>query len=173
MRRLTIFLLLLSSGVSVKQSLTEGNVASSKSDNSSAKVKFDFKAEYFDGQPEFVEVNCFLYNGGVDTIYLLTSTCDGIQYALQYNTSMSIWPTLNCNSSYPMVEKIPPKGSLNFKSHFRILKKTDHIDLNFKLKAIEKGLDVSKLSLTDVYNDKLFPVIELLGPTRTIKPTTR
>jgi hypothetical protein len=137
-------------------------------------VKFDFVAEYFDGEPEFTEVNCFLYNKSRDTVYFLTSTCDGIQYALQYDTSkFLIWPTLNCNVSNPMMEKIPPKRKINFKSHFRILNKTDHIYLGFKLKKVDKTLDVSKLSLPDVYNDKLFPAIELLGPTRTIKQTVK
>jgi hypothetical protein len=61
------------------------------------------------------KLNCSLLNNNKDTVYLLTRTCDGLIYHLQFDTSrFDLFPLRYCNASFPVIEKLPPDSVLKF-----------------------------------------------------------
>src|SRR5688572_3060796 len=79
------------------------------SDSQKQGVQFRFTAI---NDPEFqslIKVSATLYNSTVDTIYFLSTSCDGRQYSLQYDTlTFDLVPFLQCTVNYPIIDKIPP-----------------------------------------------------------------
>ena len=120
-------------------------------DNNKDQVQFDFKANYINTNT--IEITASLYNDNSDTVYLLTSTCDGMQYSLQYDTlKFILTPFLNCNASYPSIAKISPKGHIEFKAQFRCKLKEREISLGFDFYQVEKSFDLTKIKLYNIYN---------------------
>ena len=119
--------------------------------NNKDKVQFDFKANYINTIT--IDITASLYNDNTDTVYFLASTCDGMQYSLQYDTSKFILkPFLNCNASFPTIAKIPPKGHIDFKAQFRHKLKESGITLGFDFYQVEKSFDLAKIKLYNIYN---------------------
>ncbi len=82
-------------------------------------IRFDFKVARINNFKETIEITATLFNDNTDTAYFLSSTCDGEQYSLRYDTSKFVLtPFLNCNRSIPKIIKIAPKGHHDFQAHF-------------------------------------------------------
>lgn len=121
--------------------------------SSSDNVRFDFKATNMVKFKKTIEINATLFNDNSDTIYFLTSSCDGTQYSLEYDTTkLFLTPVMNCNASFPMIGEIPPKGKLNFDAHFSFKEKVTSIKLGFDFYRIDKSFDLTKIELHDVYH---------------------
>jgi len=128
------------------------NESASPIKNSSDNVRFDFKASNMVNFKETIEINATLFNDNLDTIYFMTSSCDGMQYSLEYDTTkFDLTPFMHCNVSYPMIGKIPPNGKLDFDAHFRFKEKATSIKLGFDFYRIDKSFDLRKIKLHDVY----------------------
>jgi hypothetical protein len=105
-------------------------------------IKFDFRVEKLSEYKETIKIYGTLHNPNADTVYLLTLSCDGMQYSLQYDSiKFFLSPMILCNASWPIVAKIPPKGKLDFTAHFKILGKSNEIKLGFDLYELEKWFD--------------------------------
>jgi hypothetical protein len=116
-------------------------------------VRFDFKATNMVNFKKTIEINATLFNDNSDTIYFLTSSCDGMQYSLEYDTTkLFLTPFMNCNASFPMIEKIPPKGKLDFDAHFSFREKVTSINLGFNFYRVDRSFDLIKIKLYDVYH---------------------
>ena len=116
-------------------------------------VRFDISARRINTFAETIEINATLSNNNIDTIYFLTSTCEGEQYSLRYDTAKYILtPFMNCNASYPKLQKISPKGQYNFLAHFHFNGKETKIKLGFDFYPIAKSIDLSKIALGDIHN---------------------
>jgi hypothetical protein len=82
-------------------------------------IHFAFKAERINTFKESIEIKATLYNDNVDTVYFLTSSCDGEQYSLRYDTTkFELTPFMECNVSFTRLGKIAPKGRYYFQSIF-------------------------------------------------------
>jgi hypothetical protein len=126
--------------------------ASIKSKNITG-VRFDISASRLDVFKETIKIKATLFNNNVDTIYFLTSTCDGEQYSLRYDTAKFISsPFINCNASYPRIQKIAPKGQYDFLAHFHSIRKETKINLGFDFYIVDKSIDLSKISLDKIHN---------------------
>ena len=117
-------------------------------------IRFDFWAVKLSQFKETIKIYGALYNPNADTVYILTTSCDGMQYSLQYDsTKFNLTPFLLCNASWPIIAKIPPEGKLDFTAHFKILNKSDEIKLGFDLYEVEKSFDINKTSLKILYRN--------------------
>lgn len=117
-------------------------------------IKFDFRAEKLSKFNETIKIYGTLFNPNKDTVYFLTTSCNGIQYCLRYDSTLfSAEPFILCNASWPIVDKIPPNGKLDFTAHLKALGKVKEIKLGFSLYEVESSFDLNdpKLSLHSVY----------------------
>lgn len=125
-------------------------------------IRFDFTAARINTYKETIEIKASLFNDNTDTVYFLSSSCDGEQYSLHYDTAKFVLtPFLNCNTSFPQLVKIAPKGQFNFQAHFRCSSKEAKMKLGFDFYYVDKSLDLNKITLADIHrrNEKEQTVI--------------
>lgn len=100
-----------------------------------------------------IEVNATLYNNYTDTVYFLSSTCDGILYSLRFDMSKFVLRHfLLCNASFPSLLKIAPNGKYEFSAYFDVENKESKIKLGFDFYKVDKAIDIDKLSLSEIHD---------------------
>jgi hypothetical protein len=154
MTRQILFLIILTIGLSCssdrKESKAELSVAGSNKSEIKVKenISFDFSVERINTFQETIEIKASLFNNNIDTVYFLSSTCDGEQYSLRYDTAKFVLtPFMNCNGSYPIIIKITPKGQHDFQAHFKCSSKEPKIKLGFDFFSIDKSFDLTNKNL--------------------------
>ncbi len=126
---------------------------STKANKENENVLFDFSATRVDSFKETIEIKAYLYNNSSDTISFLTTTCDGEQYLLQYDTlKFRLKPFMNCNASYPRIQRINPKEKYEFLAHFGASSDETKIRIGFDFYQVDKSFDLKKISLNDIIN---------------------
>ena len=114
-------------------------------------VTFDFTVKKIDTIESKIKINASLLNRNSDTVYFLTSSCDGLQYSLQYDSSkFTLAPFLNCEFSRKIIAKIAPHDKLNFVTYFSNIKSTT-IQLGFDFYKVDKLFDVKNISLFNIH----------------------
>lgn len=114
-------------------------------------IRFDFTAERINTFKETIEIKASLFNDNIDTVCFLSSSCDGEQYSLCYDTAKFVLtPFINCNASYPRLMKIAPKGQYDFQAHFRCSSKETKIKLGFDFYSVDKSLDLTNKKLGEI-----------------------
>ena len=158
MTRQILFLIILTLGLSYNSGgqENESELTVTGSDRTETKVKenirFDFSAGRINTFQETIEIKASLFNDNADTVYFLTSSCDGEQYSLRYDTTKFVLtPFMNCNASFPRLMKIAPKGQYDFQAHFRCSSKETKIKLGFDFYSVDKSLDLNKITLADIH----------------------
>jgi hypothetical protein len=115
-------------------------------------IRFDFSAGRINTFKETIEIKATLFNDNADTVYFLSSSCDGEQYSLRYDSSKFILtPFLNCYVSYPTVFKISPKAKHEFQAHFRCNSKVTKIKLGFDFYSVDKTFELRNKNLGDIF----------------------
>lgn len=133
-------------------------------------IRFDFSAERINTFKETVEIKATLFNDNEDTVYFLSSSCDGEQYSLKYDTAKFVLTSfLNCNASFPILLKIAPKGQYEFQAHFRCRSNVTKIKLGFDFYSVDKSVDLNKISLADIHHRKETEQIIIWADEKTIK----
>ena len=115
-------------------------------------IRFNFSANRINPLKEYInlKIKATIFNDKSDTIYFLTTTCDGEKYSVHYDTSkFELVSLINCNASNPVVRKITPKGHYDFYVDFRDTTKEDSIKLGFDLYLVSKYFKVTN----DNWND--------------------
>lgn len=120
-----------------------------------ANIQFDFSAKHIKSHKNryvrdaTIEINASLFNNNKDTTYFLSSSCDGDQYSLKYDSSkFNLTPYMVCNASFPVVQSIPPKGHYNFQAHFSSHNNQTKIKLGFDFYLVDKSFDINNKHLT-------------------------
>lgn len=146
--------LILIYGIHLKPNRIEGSSVSSRyplKNNGSAKpenIRFDFTAKRIINYGESIEVVGSLINENADTVYFLSTTCDGEQYSLQFDTTQfDLTPFLLCNASFPKVIEIPPHGHHDFTAHFRATSHETKIKLGFDFYSVDKSFRINNQNL--------------------------
>jgi hypothetical protein len=169
MTRQILFLIILTLGLSCipgrQENQVEHNVGDSDVtqlgfvgiDKTQEKVKenirFDFTVGRINTFKETIEIKASLFNDNTDTVYFLSSSCDGEQYSLRYDTAKFVLtPFMNCNASYPRLMKIAPKGKYDFQAHFRCSSNETKIKLGFDFYSVDKSVGMDKITLADVHS---------------------
>lgn len=158
MTRQILILIILTLGLSCNSGGQENKseLAVTGSNMTETKVKenirFDFSVGRINTFEETIEIKASLFNDNADTVYFLSSSCDGEQYSLRYDTAKFVLhPFMNCNASYPRLMKIAPKGKYDFQAHFRCNSKETKIKLGFDFYSVDKSLDLNKITLADIH----------------------
>jgi len=111
-------------------------------------IRFDFTATFMDSFKETIEIRATLFNDNADTVYFLSTTGDGPQYSLQYDTSkFELTPFGIGNANFVSKEKIKPKGQYYFKAHFRYKVTVTKIKLGFDFYKVDKSFNLEKFNL--------------------------
>ena len=137
----------------VDQEVTQLGFVSSNNTNKKVKekIRFDFTVGRINTFENAIEIKASLFNDNEDTIYFLSSSCDGEQYSLRYNKSKFILtPFINCNSTYPRLMKIAPKGQYNFQAHYRCANKETKIKLGFDFYSVDKSFNLKNKNVKDI-----------------------
>ncbi len=157
MTRQILFLIILTAGFSCNSSWQKNKIEANVigSDNTEIKAKenirFDFSVGRINTFQETIEIKASLFNDNEDTVYFLSSSCDGEQYSLLYDTAKFVLtPFMNCNGSFPRLMKIAPKGQYDFQAHFRCSSKETKIKLGFDFYSVDKSFDLSNKNLGDI-----------------------
>jgi hypothetical protein len=156
MTRQILILIILTLGLSFisgRQSKAELNVVGSDKIDIKAKenIRFDFSAVRINTFQETIEIKASLFNDNIDTVYFLSSTCEGEQYSLRYDTSKFVLtPFKNCNASFPKLMKIAPKGQYDFQAHFSCSSKEAKVKLGFDLYSVDESIDLKNKNLGDI-----------------------
>lgn len=157
MTRQILFLIILTSGLSchsgIQKSKAKLKVTGSDKTEINAKenIRFDFSAVRLINFQETIEIKASLFNDNIDTVYFLSSTCEGEQYSLHYDTAkFELTPFLNCNASYPIIIKIAPKGQHNFQAHFRLRSQETKIYLGFDFYSVDRSFKLPDKHLGDI-----------------------
>lgn len=117
----------------------------------SKNIRFDFKAI---NKPGFhtvyksFEVTGTLFNDNPDTAYFLTTTCDGPQYSLRFDTAQfESDPQVLCVASWPMVKKIPPNGKYDFQAFMKSKTPATKIILGFDFYEVDSSFNVDSFDI--------------------------
>jgi hypothetical protein len=154
MTRQILILIILTLGLSRisgrQKSKAELNVAGSdKLDiRANENIRFDFSSVRINTFQETIEIKASLFNDNIDTVYFLSSTCDGEQYSLRYDTAKFVLtPFKNCNASFPRLMKIAPKGQYDFQAYFSCSSKEAKVKLGFDLYSVDESFDLKNKNL--------------------------
>lgn len=91
-----------------------------------------------------ISVNATLHNPYADTVYFLSTSCDGLPYLLQMDTTkFTVHPRILCNASWPVVVKIPPAGKLDFIAYLSSRKKENELKLGFDFYEVGPSFDTN------------------------------
>jgi hypothetical protein len=116
---------------------------------------FSFSTKHLSNDKNQIEIMGLLFNHNSDTLYFLSSSCDGTQYSLQFDsTKFTMNPRLDCFTSWPVIQKIPPNKSFAFSSYFKLKSNENKIKLGFDLYVIPKAFDLKSVKLRQIYNRK-------------------
>jgi hypothetical protein len=118
-------------------------------------IQFDFSAKQIKSKKNIyvpdgtIEINATLLNNNKDTTYFLSSSGNGDQYCLKYDTSnFNLTPLIVGNASFPVVQRIAPKGHYNFQAHFNSHNNQTKIKLGFDFYLVDKSFDINNKHLT-------------------------
>lgn len=116
-------------------------------------IKFDFRATRTKSTDNVAIVYATLYNPNPDTVYFLSTSCDGIQYDLEFDRQQfDNAPGILCNASWPIILKIPPMGKLDFVAGIKILQPADEIKLGFDFRETGSSFDTPEESISLRYH---------------------
>ncbi|MBL7747373.1 MAG: hypothetical protein JNM19_08115 [Chitinophagaceae bacterium] len=99
-----------------------------------------------------ITVNATLHNPYADTVYFLSTSCDGLPYSLQLDTAkFTASARFVCNASWPVILKIPPAGKLDFAAYLTSRKKENELKLGFDFYEVGPSFDTNVQGL-NVHN---------------------
>lgn len=119
--------------------------------NNEGNIKFDFSLSNKSSVKGGIKVKASLLNQGSETVYLLTTTCDGEQHALQFDSvNFDLIPLILCKASRPKVVKIAPGAQHNFYAHFKSKAMAKNLKLGFDFTAVDASFDINSASVADI-----------------------
>lgn len=100
-----------------------------------------------------ISVDAKLFNGGADTVYFLTWTCDGLADDFVYDTSeLAVFHNLMCNASFPEIDTIAPAKAVYIKAAFSFTHKPlSKVNLGYAFNRVAKRFDPDNPMHMDAY----------------------
>ena len=131
------------------------NNKTTKSQSLKDSVLFYFTAK-LDKSSKQIKVNATLENVSQDTIYFLSSSCDGEQYSLKYDTKLLFQEVFfHCNANWSVIMKIAPKEKHIFNSYFSSKQKLKSLELSFDFFKVDKDFQLIKKNKLNIHNRPL------------------
>jgi hypothetical protein len=117
-------------------------------------VRFDFTASRLIEQPDIIEVKAWLINDLADTVYYVSTSCNGEQYALEFDTvKYTVIPLMDCDVDTSVVRIIPPLSRHTFEARLRASTKDERIRLGFDFFRTQKGTTVTGMTSDRIYGN--------------------
>lgn len=121
--------------------------------NPAGNVSFDYTATRLDKSNHMIEIKASLVNDNNDTLYFITTSCNGEQYSLVFDTlKYRVEPLVECNAVVPIIKRIPPKGRFTFQAKLKTTALDEKIRLGFDLFKAERGTSFSERSFNEIHN---------------------
>ena len=181
--RLSFFLLINVLTLSCSTNNAKSNTATNKKkiDSLTQNVKFNFSAKYVTDYNNltdadtlfklmnqlmsrnsknlpphnFFQVHASLFNNNADTIYFLTSTCNGCQDFLKYDsTKFELSPLYMCNASFVVIKKIAPKSEYDFNGYFTSKEMETKINLCLDFYRVDKSFSIKNMHVSNLYRER-------------------
>ncbi|WP_421751034.1 hypothetical protein [Croceimicrobium sp.] len=109
-----------------------------------------------DKSQRLLKVECSLLNNTSDTIYFLTTTCNGYRYSLRYNEqNFELYEMIRCRNSDTYVQELSPGIPLSFVCYLREVEKNVVIKLGFDLYKVESNSLFVDTMRYSIFNRKL------------------
>lgn len=91
-----------------------------------------------------IYANCKIYNSGKDTFYFYTMSCYGWLQDFVLDTSkIQPWINISCCTSSPIIKKIAPKSSFEFKASFDLKDPNyKNIELSYSICPVSSNFNV-------------------------------
>jgi hypothetical protein len=127
--------------------------------DSKSRIRFDFKVNTSSDRKikDAFGIEGILYNNTSDTLYFLTTTCDGMQYSLQFDSDkFSLAPTIICNATFDKIEKIAPKSQFHFSANLINKTKEKMIRLGYDFYEVDRRFKLSKNERRNIHNRPFF-----------------
>jgi hypothetical protein len=127
--------------------------------DSKSRIRFDFKVNTSGGKKikDAFGIDGTLYNNTSDTLYFLTTTCDGMQYSLQFDSDkFSLAPTIMCNVTFDKIEKIAPKSQFHFSANLINRTMEKMIRLGYDFYEVDRRFKLSQNERIDIHNRSFF-----------------
>ena len=106
-------------------------------------IQFNFSNKDLGNNQFLIEAS--LYNLRQDTVYFLSSTCEGDQYLIvAKNQKIQFLPKMSCNSSFPTINKIAPQSYYKFQTTIALSDKRNSLTLGFDFREVSKNFDLKK-----------------------------
>jgi len=146
-KKLSVLLLL--GGLLIMTS-SSGNHPNKIASNRLTYLRFDFTITNV--TEKGMVVNAQLINTGKDTVYFLTESCLGDLYFFEYDTAQfSAVPKILCNTSWPLMHKIPPASVYSFESAFQRKVSSKKIKLGFDFYKVDRDFPVKNMNPGSVH----------------------
>jgi hypothetical protein len=115
-------------------------------------VTFSFSAKFISYDKSQIEINGLLFNHNLDTLYFLSSSCDGPEHLLRFDSTKFLPnPPVLCYKAHPIIQKIPPNKTFAFSSYFLLKSNESKIKLGVDLYVISKSFDIKSVNLSEIY----------------------
>lgn len=89
---------------------------------------------------------CRITNTGRDTIYYLSTTCNGLSAYSLVEPAFYIFNEVNCNMSWDVIQSLPPKESYAFRIHIMPKKGSAKPNrINLDLVCVDRMIDEQKV----------------------------
>lgn len=116
-------------------------------------IRFAFRADPANAATASFAIHATLCNNHTDTAYFLSTTCEGEQYSLRYDTSkFELTPSIVCNITHPKIIKIAPKEQHSFSTYFRSKNVANNIKLGFDFYAVDRSFKLEDAKQIKIYN---------------------
>ena len=125
-------------------------------------VKFNYTIDtsYFEKEGKYYILDCRLYNGNEDTLYIYTESCFEWELSFDYDTSkIGLYQRIYCEKSIPIIKPIPPKSDLKFKADFFVKdRNTKNVKVHYYIYQVDANFDlknkdsIKKLEKKIIYN---------------------
>jgi hypothetical protein len=117
-------------------------------------VRFDFTASRLVDQPDIVEVKGWLINDLSDTVYYITTSCNGEQNSLVLDTiKYSVVPLWDCEVDEAIIKAIPPLGQYTFEAKLRSTSTEERIRVGFDFFRTERGTAVDGMTYDRIHGN--------------------
>ena len=124
------------------------------------KFNYTIDTSYFEKKGKFYILDCRLYNGNEDTIYIYTESCFEWELSFDYDTSkIDLFQKIHCEKSIPIIKPISPNSDLKFKTNFFAKdRKTKNIKVHYYIYQVDANFDlknkdsINKLEKKIIYN---------------------
>lgn len=116
-------------------------------------IEFSYKLTRLNEKsPGLVRVDCSLLNNTLDTIYFLSTSCNGYKYSLRFNEQeFELYEMIRCRYSETSVQELIPGEPLRFVCYLQEIKRKEKTRLGFDLYTID-----SKNHFSDSINYPIF-----------------